>query len=752
MRSRFSDFLVPVGKPYQRRFHDRTHRQRQEAQRRRRAGDAPLVGVARRARREGPEIRLRHRAVRGVHRAPGRRAGALVLGARVRRRRPESADHRRAGAARPAPPGAEGVDRSRSAAVRLLPVGADHGGGRPARKESRPQRQGHRRGDDQPLPLRNLCAHSHGDPRRGEDLEVDEGIGATMAETFARKFEPARRKFLKQSAAIGGGLSVGFGLPGALAQKADGATEINAWVVIRPDDAIIIRYARSEMGQGSMTSAPMLVAEELECDWTRVKVEYASANANVKRKRVWGDMAAVGSRTIRNSQEYLRKAGATAREMLTAAAAQEWRVPASECSASNSFITHGAGGRRVSFGKVADAAAKLEPPKDVKLKDPKDWKLIGKSVKRVDIPDTVIGRQRYGIDVQLPGMLYAAIAQCPVFGGKVKSMDASKVEGRRGIVKVVPLETFVAVVADNWWRAKEALHDVHIEWDVGANGNVSSASLMEFYKGGLDAQTDVATARKDGDFDQAFASAAKKIEAEYYTPYLAHACLEPMGCTAIVKDGKVDVWTSTQNAEASLANAAATAGVPLENVEVHRVQLGGGFGRRGGAQDFVRQGVAIAKAMEGTPVKMLWTREEDTQHDFYRPASLIRIKAGLDDSGNPVAWYSRVAATSIFETLARVPLKRPFAPADGVDPQAVASLHDLPHAIPNVRIEYAQRTAHVPVGFWRTVGRCGRKGPLRIPPCAARKIAERPRHSRSHGESRGLGPASCGRRVPRHRA
>jgi len=519
-----------------------------------------------------------------------------------------------------------------------------------------------------------------------------------MAKTFARKFEPARRKFLKESAAIGGGLTVGFSFPAALAQKADATAEINAWVVIRPDDAIIIRYARSEMGQGSMTSAPMLVAEELECDWRRVKVEYASANANVKRKRIWGDMAAVGSRTIRNSQEYLRKAGATAREMLIAAAAQEWKVPASECTASNSFIAHGPSKRRVSYGKVADAASRLEPPKDVKLKDPKDWKLIGKSVKRIDIPDTVMGRQRYGIDVQLPGMLYAAIAQCPVFGGKLKSMDASKVEGRRGIVKVVPLETFVAVVADNWWRAKEALRDVHVEWDVGANGNVSSASLMEFYRGGLDAQSDIATARKDGDFDQAFASAAKKIEAEYYTPYLAHACLEPMGCTAIVKDGKVDVWTSTQNAEASLANAAATAGVPLENVEVHRVQLGGGFGRRGGAQDFVRQGVAIAKVMEGTPVKMLWTREEDTQHDFYRPASLIRMKAGLDAQGSPVAWYSRVSATSIIATLPRLPLK------DGVDPQAVASLNDLPHTIANVRIEYAQRNTHVPVGFWRTVG------------------------------------------------
>jgi len=514
----------------------------------------------------------------------------------------------------------------------------------------------------------------------------------------------SRREFLKQSAAIGGGLTLGCGPLGVFAQKNDTGVEINAWVVVRPDDGIVIRYARSEMGQGSMTSAPMLVAEELECDWRRVKIEYASANANVKRKRAWGDMAAVGSRTIRNSQEYLRKAGATAREMLIAAAAQQWGVPASECSAQNSFITHARTKRRLSYGKVADAASKLEPPKDVKLKDPKDWKLIGKPVKRIDIPDTVMGRQRYGIDTQLDGMLYAAIAQCPVFGGKVKAMDASKVEGRRGIVKVLNLESFVAVVADNWWRAKEALRDVHIDWDTGANGNASSASLMEFYRGGLNATEDIAVARKDGDFDAAFGAGAKKVEAEYYTPYLAHSCMEPMGCTAVVKDGKVDVWTSTQNAEASLAVAAATAGVPLENAEVHRTQLGGGFGRRGGAQDFVRQGVAIAKAMQGTPVKMLWTREEDTQHDFYRPASLIRMKAALDGSGNPTAWYSRVASTSIFSTLVHLPLKPPFAPAEGVDPQSVASIFDLPHAIPNVRVEYAQRNAFVPVGFWRTVG------------------------------------------------
>jgi len=514
----------------------------------------------------------------------------------------------------------------------------------------------------------------------------------------------SRRTFLKQSAAIGGGLAVGAGPLGVFAQKAADGVEINAWVLVRPDDGIVIRYARSEMGQGSMTSAPMLVAEELECDWKRVKIEYASANASVKRKRAWGDMASVGSRTIRNSQEYLRKAGATAREMLVAAAAKQWNVPASECTAQNSFITHGPSKRRVSFGKVAEAAAKLDAPKEVKLKDPKEWKLIGKPIKRVDIPDTVMGRQRYGIDTQLDGMLYAAISQCPVFGGKVKAMDDSKVQGRRGIVKVLNVETFVAVVGDNWWRAKEALRDVHIEWDVGANGSASTATLMDFYRGGLDAKEDIAVARKDGDFDQAFAGAAKKLEAEYWTPYLAHSCMEPMGCTAVVKDGKVDVWTSTQNAEASLATAASAAGVPLENVEVHRTQLGGGFGRRGGAQDFVRQGVLIAKAMDGKPVKMLWTREEDTQHDFYRPASLIRMKAALDDAGNPTAWYSRVSATSIIATLPKLPLRPPLAPAEGVDPQSVASIFDLPHSIPNVRVEYAQRNAFVPVGFWRTVG------------------------------------------------
>ena len=280
------------------------------------------------------------------------------------------------------------------------------------------------------------------------------------------KFQESRREFLKGSAAVSGGLAVGFHLPSALAQKTgmtDGS-EVNAWVVVNPDDTIVIRYARSEMGQGSMTSAAQLVAEELECDWRKVKVEYADTNQHVRMKRRWGDMATVGSRTIRNSQDYLRKGGAAAREMLVTAAAQQWNVPASECTAANGMISHGATKKRVSYGKVAAAASRLDAPKEPRLKDPKDWKIIGKSMRRVDIPASVNGTQKYGVDTQLPGMVYAAIAQSPVFGGKVKSFDASKVQSRRGIQKVLTIDdgAAVVVVADNWWRAKEALKDVQV--------------------------------------------------------------------------------------------------------------------------------------------------------------------------------------------------------------------------------------------------------------------------------------------------
>jgi isoquinoline 1-oxidoreductase subunit beta len=503
-----------------------------------------------------------------------------------------------------------------------------------------------------------------------------------------------RRHFLKVSSTATAGLSLGFFVP----ERANAAEtpQLNVWVEIEANDTIVIRYARAEMGQGSMTSAPMIIAEELDADWKKVRVEYATAHENLRTKRAYGDMASVGSRTIRNSQEYLRKAGATAREMLVTAAAQQWDVPASECKASLNKVTHATSKRSLSYGQLAAAAAKLEAPKEVKLKDPKDWTIIGKPIPRIDIPDIVTGRIKYGIDTQLPSMLHAAVAACPVFNGKVKSMDASKVENRRGIVKVLNMGEFVAVVADNWWRAKEALREVSVEWDVGEHGTLSSASIMAHFKAGMD-QTELAVARNDGNAPEALGKATKVIEADYFTPYLAHATMEPMVCTAWLQGDQLEVWSSTQNPEGTLAVSAATAGVPQANVKVHPVQLGGGLGRKS-PQDFTRQAVMIAKAMTGKPVKMLWTREEEIQHGLYRPASLMRFKAGMDANGKVDALHIRVSAPSILATLLKLPLPK------GVDGQAVASFNDHPYDIPNTLVDYAQRNTNVPVGFWRSVG------------------------------------------------
>ncbi len=511
----------------------------------------------------------------------------------------------------------------------------------------------------------------------------------------------SRRNFLKTSAAVSGGLAIGYPMAEVFGQakgEPGPVPEMNAWVIVRPDDTVVIRYARSEMGQGSMTSAAQLVAEELEVDWRKVRVEYALANEQVKRKRPWGDMAAVGSRTIRNSQEYLRKAGATARDMLVMGAAQRWGVPPSECVAANSVVTHTPTKRSARYGELALYSLKFDAPKDPKMKDPKDWKIAGKPIPRVDIPATVMGQQRYGIDAQVPGMLYASIAMCPIFGGKVKSFDAAKAMGMRGVKKVMTVDdnTAVVVVADNWWRANQALKAMPIEWDGGPNAKITSASIMEFFKAGL-TQSELAVAKAGGNIDEGIKNAAKTVEAEYFTPYLAHVTMEPQNATVLIKDGRVDVWTSTQNYEATLATAANVAGVPLDRVHVHPMQLGGGLGRRG-AQDYTRQATQVAKAMEGTPIKLVWSREEDMQHDFYRPASLVRVRGGVDASGKLVAWDNRISAPSIIATLLKLPLK------GGIDPQAVASYADVPYDVPNVRVDYAQRNGHVPVGFWRTVG------------------------------------------------
>ncbi len=513
------------------------------------------------------------------------------------------------------------------------------------------------------------------------------------------KVNQSRRDFLKVSAAASGGLMLEFCLPQAVAQgSAQGSaqvTEVTAWIVINPDDTIVIRVARSEMGQGSSTGLAMLVAEELECDWNKVSYQFASPNEHIRRNRVWGSMATGGSIGIRGSHDYVRKAGASAREMLVAAAAQQWQVPASECVAAASVITHVPSGRKLSYGQLARAASTLAPPKDVKLKEPRDWKLIGKPVKRLDIPASVTGAQVYAVDVRLPAMVYAAIAQCPVFGGKPKSVDAAKVRGMRGVIKVLTLDDAVVVVADNWWRAQQALKALPVTWDEGANGKASTASIVEFVRSGLD-DPNAAVARREGDVDTAFAGAAKVVEAEYLAPFLAHATMEPMNCTAWVRDGRVEVWAPTQNAESTLATAAAAAGVPQENVEVHKMQIGGGFGRRG-FQDYARQAVKIAMQTEDRPVKLLWSREEDMQHDFYRPMTAVRFKAGVDGAGKLTALWIRDASHSIMASV------RPESIKNGVDLHALGGLADLPYSVPNLRVDFAMRNSHVPVGFWRTV-------------------------------------------------
>src|SRR5688572_6185200 len=403
--------------------------------------------------------------------------------------------------------------------MRLLPGGHDHGGRGAARAEAQADRRRHRRIHHQYLPLRHLPGGAQGDPRRRscQGQSAGQGLKETTM-TAMPKFKINRRSFIIGTAAVGGGLALGLRIPFGpeVVRAADGSPEINAWVVIRPDDTVVIRVARSEMGQGTITGLAQLVAEELECNWSKVTYEYPTPGQNVARKRVWGDYSTGGSRGIRTSHDYVRKGGAAAREMLVQAAANQWKVPASECSASNSVITHKPSGRKTTYGKVAEAAARLEAPKDVKLKDPKSWKVAGKSIKRLDTRDKLTGRQVYGFDLKLPGMLNAAIIECPVFGGKVKSFDAGKVTGMKGVKKVVQVgDTAVAVVADTWWHAKTALDALPIVWDEGENAKVSSESIAAILKAGLDAEQ-AFVGNQNGEAKKALAGAAKKVEAVYY--------------------------------------------------------------------------------------------------------------------------------------------------------------------------------------------------------------------------------------------
>lgn len=513
-----------------------------------------------------------------------------------------------------------------------------------------------------------------------------------------------RRAFVIGSAVVGAGLAIGFDLPfgPTVVRAADGSPEIGAWVVVRPDDTVVIRIARSEMGQGTLTGLAQLVAEELACDWTKVTTEYPTPGQSVARKRVWGDFSTGGSRGIRSSQDYVRKGGATARLMLIQAAADAWKVPASECKAANSVITHTSSGRTTTYGKVAEAAAKLTPPAEVKLKEPKDWKLIGKGVKRLDTVDKTTGAMIYGADVKLPGMLNAAIKDCPVFGGKLKSFDEAKVAGMKGVKKLVKVgDTAVAVVADTWWHAKTALDALPIVWDEGDNAKVSSESIAKWLAEGLDDSQPAYVGNKNGDAKAAIASAAKKVEAVYAYPYQNHATMEPMNATALYTADKCEVWCGTQNGEAAFAAVLEASGLPAEKCDVHKVMLGGGFGRRG-QTDYVRQAVIIAKQMPGTPVKLLWSREEDMAHGRYHPITQCKMIGAFDANNNLIALHYRLSGQSILFSL------RPEALQNGMDPaafQGVAQAGEAAfgYSVPHLLIEHAMRNPHVPPGFWRGV-------------------------------------------------
>jgi isoquinoline 1-oxidoreductase subunit beta len=521
-----------------------------------------------------------------------------------------------------------------------------------------------------------------------------------------------RRAFIVGTAAVGSGLALGFDIPfggPAVVRAADGAPEVNAWVVIRPDDTVVIRIARSEMGQGTLTGLAQLVAEELECDWTKVTTEYPTPGQSAARKRVWGGFNTGGSIGIRVSQQYVRKGGAAARMMLVQAAADEWKVPVAECTVANSVITHTPTDRTVTYGKMAEAAAKLEPPTDVKLKDPKDWKIAGKSVKRLDTTDKTTGKMTYGIDVKLPGMLNAAIKSCPVCGGKLKSYDDAKVVGMNGVKKVVRVgDSAVAVIADTWWHAKIALDTLPIVWDEGDSAKVSSASIAKWLEEGLDETQPAFTGNSNGDVRAAIGSSSKKIEAVYSYPYQNHAALEPLNATVLYTPDRCDVWTGTQDGELAFTAVVAASGLTADKCDVHKVMLGGGFGRRAMA-DYVRQAVLIAKQMPGTPIKMLWSREEDMTQGCYHPVTQCKMTGAFDAENNLSALAMRISGQSIFANLTPQALKNGMDPAvfQGLAPAGEAFARigpaSLGYTVPNLLIDHVMRNPHVPPGTWRGV-------------------------------------------------
>ncbi len=503
-----------------------------------------------------------------------------------------------------------------------------------------------------------------------------------------------RRDFIKTSAVAGGGLALGFYLPGSVSNvQAAEAAMPNSWVRITPDNTVTILVARSEMGQGVATSMPLLVAEELEVDFTKVKIEFAPPG-EVYINSLLGGQLTGGSTSVRDAWEKLRKAGASARLMLVAAAAAQWGVPAAQCSASMGVIT-GPGGKKLTYGQVAAAAATQEVPKDVPLKPVSQFKLVGKATqKRVDTPAKVRGDSMFGIDTRLPGMLYAAVAMSPVIGGKVASYDDTRAKAMPGVRAVVQYSRGVAVVADSYWQAKKAKDLLEVEWDGGANAGLSMGKLWAGLR--TASKQPGAVFRESGDADGALAGATKTITSTYQLPFLSHSPMEPQNTTAHVTADKALIITPTQFQQLIPHVVGGATGLKPEQVEVRTTYLGGGFGRRVEV-DYAIDAAEISKLAGNVPVKMIWSREDDMTHDSYRPAGLFTLTAGLDANNKPVAVRFHSTSPSISARLF------PSIVKDGIDPFAVEGIDNFPYAVPNLKFTYQMHDTGVTVGYWRAV-------------------------------------------------
>ena len=536
-----------------------------------------------------------------------------------------------------------------------------------------------------------------------------------MSEQETQNKQLSRRGFMIGAGAAGVGLTIGFATDwgrSGLGPVSDGPPppEVNAWVHIAHDDTVTVRIARSEMGQGTLTGLAQLVAEELDCDWEKVKTEYPTPGDSLRRDRVWGAFATGGSQGVRGSHDYMRQGGAAARLMLLEAAAKQWGVSADECRVKDGIIVHTPSGKKTSYGRVADMAAQMPVPEKVTLKDPKDWRIAGQAKSRVDTREKLDGSMVFGADIDMPGLVNASVRQCPIRGGKLKSFDASAVDGMKGLLKLQALdERTVVAIADSWWTAEKALSEIDIEWDDAAgNAAFSTASYELEVDEGLTASTPFVMTNS-GDFEAQLGKAEKVVEATYRFPWQEQAPMEPMNATVIYTADKCEAWVPTQDGETSLKVVAGTAGLPIEKCEVYKVHLGGGFGRRGGSsQDYTAMAVNIAKLMPGTPVKMMWSREETTANGFYHPFTKARLRGTLDKNGNLTGMHFRISGQSILKTIMPNWLVNgmDLAQFQGIAPKGLDPRLDdqaIDYDIDNLRIDHAMVTPPVRPGFWRGV-------------------------------------------------